>query len=75
MELNGGDKSHVIKNSLKTVTLTPGDYELLCRKQDEGRLMKLEINDDGDSGYINSDVMIQSGARVEASEINSKEDI
>ena len=29
--------------------LTPRDYELLCRKQDEGRLMKLEINDEGDS--------------------------
>ena len=55
--------------------LTPGDYELLCRKQDEGRLMKLEINDEGDSGNFDSDVVILNEATASAGEINSEEEI
>ena len=55
--------------------LTPGDYELLCRKQDEGRLMELEINDEGDSENVDSDVIIQSETSVKVNEINSNEEI
>ena len=55
--------------------LTPGDYELLCRKQDEGRLMKLEINDEGDSENSVSDAVISNEASVNADEINSEEEV
>ena len=55
--------------------LTPGDYDLLCRKQDEGRLMKLEINDEGYSENSNSDVVISNEASVSAGEIISEEEI
>ena len=51
--------------------LTPGDYELLCRKQDEGRLMKQEINDEGDSGKFDSDTTFSDDASVK---INSEEE-
>ena len=55
--------------------LTPGDYELLCRKQDEGRSIKLEINDEGDSENSDSDAMISNEASASAGESNSAEEI
>ena len=55
--------------------LTQSDYELLCRKQDEGRLMKLEINDEGDSEKSDSDAVISSEASVSVGEINSEKKI
>ena len=55
--------------------LTPGDYELLCRKQVEGRLMKLEINKEGDSENSDSDTVISNEASVSVGEIKSEEKI
>ena len=55
--------------------LTPGDYELLCRKQDEGRSMKLEINNEGDSENSDSDAVISNEASVSTGEIISEQEI
>ena len=55
--------------------LTPGDYALLCRKQDGGSSMKLEINNEGDSENSDSDAVISNGASVSAVEIKSEKEI
>ena len=55
--------------------LTPSDYELLCRKQDEGRWMKLEIHDEGDSGNFDGDAVISNEASVSTGEIISEQEI
>ena len=55
--------------------LTPSDYELLRRKLVEDRLMKLEINYEGDSEKFDSDSVISNEASLSAGEINSEKGI
>ena len=51
--------------------LSPSDYELLYKKQNEGRLM----NDEGDSEKSDSDAVISNEASVSAGETNSENKI
>ena len=44
--------------------LTPGDYELLCRKQDEDRVRKSEVSDKEHSENSDGDIICPDEVRV-----------
>ena len=51
--------------------LTPGDYELLCRKQDEDRVRKSEVRDKEHSENYDGDIICPDEVRVSTSKIDS----
>ena len=51
--------------------LTPGDYELLCRKQDEDRVRKLEVSDKEHSENSDCEIICPDKVRVSTNKVDS----
>ena len=50
---------------------TPGDYELLCRKQDKDRVRKLEVSDKEHSENSDCEIICPDKVRVSTNKVDS----
>ena len=51
--------------------LTPGDYELLCRKQDKDRVRKLEVSDKEHSENSDCEIICPDKVRMSTNKVDS----